>query len=158
MGDPTEDRKEADELPDGDVLAILYRQHADISEALDRVSESSGEERKANFDAIVAFLKAHETAEQEVIRPVVETESSSPDEAQLRNDEESEADAAIQELLGLDVDSDEFDTKFEAFKTAVADHAEREEHEEFPLIQARPDSEREKLGEAFLEAETAATA
>ena len=156
MSDPAEDRSKAAKLPEGDVLAILYRQHADITEALDRVTNSKGAERKANFESIKSFLTAHETAEQKIIRPVVE-ENGGTSEAQARNAEEKKADAAVTELSALDVDSNAFSTKFSTFKTSVSDHAESEENDEFPLLEARSDAERLELGRKFLDAQAAAT-
>jgi hemerythrin superfamily protein len=154
MSDADEDRDKAEELADGDLIAILFRQHADIREALDRVTRSSGEQRKANFEAIKSFLVAHETAEQKVVRPIV----SGDEEAEERNAEEKEADAAIAELSALDVDSNAFGTKFSAFKKAVGDHAEAEEDHEFPLVKkARSAPERIELGQAFLDALNAAS-
>jgi hypothetical protein len=72
-----EHREEASEIPDGDVVAGLLRQHADVTEAMDRVRNARGEDR------------------------ALPTLTCSP-------------------------------VRFSAFKKAVADHAEKEEHEEFP--------------------------
>jgi hemerythrin superfamily protein len=145
-----EDRKQADKYAEGDLIGVVYRQHAEITEALERVSGSSGEERANNWAEVVAFLKRHEAAEQKVIRPIVEG-ADQGGEAQDRDDEESKADAAIAELTALDVDSSEFETKFAAFVKAVSDHAETEEKQEFPIVeQARTQEQRIDLGEKFL--------
>lgn len=153
MGNPMQDREHADRFDDGDIVAILYRQHADITEALERVSASTGRERQANLDSLVEFLTAHEGAEQQVVRPVVEGQGRD-DEADARIEEEQKAENVIGRLTDLDVDSEEFEKAFADFKNAVAEHAEREESDEFPILEERPVEERIELGTAFLGAES----
>ena len=149
-----EDLAQAEKYADGDLLAILYRQHADITEALNRVSESKGEERSANFSAVTAFMKQHETAEQQVVRPIIE-ETARAEEAEARNAEEQQADQAITALSALDMDSFEFDTQFDQLKAAVAAHAEAEENNEFPVIEiSRSVEQRLALGRQFLAVQT----
>jgi hypothetical protein len=148
-----EDRKQAEKYAEGDLLWVLYRQHAEITEALERVAGSKGEERTNNLAAAVAFMKRHETAEQNVVRPIV-TEANQSAEAEARNAEEKEADGVIAELTILDVDSSEFETKFAALMQAVSDHAETEETDEFPIVEtARSEADRITLGEKFLKVE-----
>ncbi len=147
-----EDRKQAEKYAAGDILAILYRQHADITESLDRVSDSKGEERSANFAAATKFIKKHETAEQALIRPVIEKVDGGG-ETTDRNAEEKKADQAILALSKLDVDSTDFDSQFATLKSAVSEHAESEETIEFPIIEkARTEEQRIELGQQFLEA------
>jgi Hemerythrin HHE cation binding domain len=146
-----EDRREADKYAEGDLLGVLYRQHAEITEALERVAGSKGDERSSNFAAAVDFMSRHEAAERKVVRPIVEG-ANEPAEAKARNEEESQADKAIAELTALDVDGDDFETKFKAFAKAVADHAETEETDEFPIVlKARSEEQRIELGAQFLE-------
>jgi putative heme transporter len=64
VGEAEEHREEASEMPDGDVAAGRLRQHADITEAIDRVRNARGEDRAASFEALARFLAAHEAAEQ----------------------------------------------------------------------------------------------
>jgi hypothetical protein len=152
MSEAQHHRHEAAQMHDGDVVAILLRQHADITEALDRVTKSQGDERATNFEALKSFLAAHEAAEQKVVRPVSQ-ETAGPDEAAARDQEEKEADQALAELTKLGASSQEFGAKFSAFKKAVSDHAEHEEHEEFPTIQkSRSEEQRIEMGTAFLAA------
>ncbi len=156
MGNPKEDRQSADNYPEGDVLAVLYRQHADITEGLERVQSETGEARKKNFEEIISFLKAHETAEQSITRPL--TAANDAAQASERTDEEAEADETIAELRSLDMDSKEFDQKFADFCDSVSEHAEHEENEEFPILEAQSEGVRQDLGRAFLKAQSAALA
>ncbi len=145
-----DDLAQAEKYADGDLLAILYRQHADITEALNRVSDSKSDERSANFTAVTAFMKKHESAEQQVVRPVIE-ETDRGEEADARNAEEQQADQTIAVLSALDMDSFEFDAQFAQLKAAVAAHAEAEETNEFPVIEiSRSVEQRAELGRQFL--------
>ena len=157
MSDAQEHRQEAAQRPDGDVIAILLRQHADITEAMERVQNARGEDRITNFEALKKLLKAHETAEQEVLRPV-SRQTAGQDEAQQRITEETEADAALAELGALGADSEAFGPKFSEFKKAVSAHAENEEHDEFPTIdKSRSAEQRIQMGTDFLAAFAAAS-
>jgi hemerythrin superfamily protein len=150
MGDANEDREKAAKLPEGDLIRILLTQHAAVKDTLDQVEAASGAERKRLFTQLAITLKAHETAEESVVRPVSK-ETAGEGVVDARNAEETEADEVIAALSDLDVDSADFDAKFAEFKQAVSDHAEAEEKEEFPTIQSgRSAQERKVLGEDFL--------
>ena len=150
MGDAKEDRAKAAKLPEGDLIRILYTQHADVKDMLDQIQAASGAQRKTLFTQLATTLKAHETAEESVVRPVTK-ETAGEAVVDERNAEEAEADEVIAALSDLDVDSADFDAKFAEFKQAVSDHAEAEEHEEFPTIQSgRTVQARQALGEEFL--------
>ena len=152
MSDADEHRKEASELPEGDIVAILLRQHADITEAMERVSGADGEQLATDFEALRSFLTAHEIAEQTVVRPVTQ-ETASTDEAAARNAEEEQADKALVELTRMGTHASGFKSAFAKFSKDVADHAEKEEHEEFPTIQkSRSAEQRVQLGADFLDA------
>jgi hypothetical protein len=156
MGDSAEDRAKAAKLPDGDLVRILLEQHASVKDLFADVEEASGAQRATLFEQLVAMLKAHETAEEAVVRPVA-SQTVGEDEAAERNAEEAEADAAIAALLELDVDSAEFAEQFAAFKTAVDTHAEAEETEEFPVLQSSLDAAMlQDLGQQFLDKYAAA--
>jgi hemerythrin superfamily protein len=151
MGDAKEDRAKAAKLPEGDIVRILLTQHADVKDLLDQIEAASGTTRKKLFTQLTTMLKAHETAEEAVVRPVTK-ETAGEDVVDARNAEEAEADEVIAALSDLDVDSDDFDAQFAEFKQAVSDHAEAEETEEFPTIQsARTAKERKALGDEFLD-------
>ena len=150
MGDASDDRAKAAKLPEGDLIAILLTQHAAVKDLLGDIATASGEERKEMFTTLVTTLKAHETAEESVVRPVTE-ETAGESVADARNAEEAEANALIAALSKLDVNSPEFGSQFAKFTKAVSDHAEAEETQEFPSIQSgRTDDERQILGKEFL--------
>jgi hemerythrin superfamily protein len=156
MGDADEDRAEAAKYPEGDLLAILYTQHAQVTDVMDQIKASSGQIRKTLFEQLTTMLKAHESAEESVVR-LVTRETAGEDVAEARNAEEDEANEVIASLSRLDVDSADFDSQFADFKQAVSDHAEAEEKQEFPTIEAgRTADERRELGAQFVAAFQAA--
>jgi len=150
MGDADEDRAKGAALPEGDLVRILFEQHAAVRDLLAEVAAASGSDRKKLFAQLTAMVKAHETAEEAVVRPVT-MQTAGQDVAEARNAEESEANAAVAALSQLDVDSTEFDNQFAAFTAAVSTHAEAEERDEFPTLQSgRSDEQRQQLGREFL--------
>ena len=156
MGDSAEDRAKAAKLPEGDLVRILLEQHAAVKDLFADIEAASGAQRTALFEQLVAMLKAHETAEEAVVRPVA-AQTAGDDEAAARNAEEADADEAIAALLELDVDSAEFAEQFAAFKAAVDEHAEAEETEEFSALQSGLDAATlQELGQEFLDKFTAA--
>jgi hemerythrin superfamily protein len=141
MGDATEDRAKAAELPEGDVIRVLLEQHARVRELFKDVQSATGEHRQHAFDELRALLAVHETAEEMVLRPVT-TDVGGGSVAEARNKEEAEANEVLKDLEKLDVSSAEFGTKLAAFEKAVDQHAEKEESEEFPQILAQVDEKR----------------
>jgi hemerythrin superfamily protein len=150
VNEADKDRAEAAKLPAGDVVAILYTQHAAVRDVMDTVESTSGSERKRAFEELATMLKAHETAEESVVRPVTQ-QTAGAEVATARNAEEDEANQVLAALKTLQVDSADFDAKFADFKRAVSDHAEAEEHDEFPsILTGRTVDERHELGLKFL--------
>src|SRR5579859_7574954 len=159
MAGAAEDREKAATLPKGDVIGILYAQHAQVQDLFERVEKSSAGTRQEAFDDLISFLIAHETAEQAVLRPV-SRETAGDDVVEARLQEEENANQVIAELQTLDLSSSEFDRMFAEFKKAVTDHAEHEETDEFPtVLEERDEDERRVMGERLSNAEaTASTA
>jgi iron-sulfur cluster repair protein YtfE (RIC family) len=158
VSEAQEDRDKAAKYPDGDVLHVLYEHHALIHELLGKVESSKGEERKSSFTRLATLLKAHEMAEEAVVRPVT-AQTAGKQVVEARNEEENEADEVIVTLSELDVDSAEFEKEFAEFKESVTEHAESEEDEEFPTLdRGRSPQQRQEMGHQFLETFEAASA
>ena len=76
---------------------------------------------------------------------------------QARLDEESKAKQMLSDLEKIGPDGDGFSTKLAEFRAAVLAHAEAEEHQVFPLLDANlSDDELHKMGDALRTAETMA--
>nr|WSZ18828.1 hemerythrin domain-containing protein [Streptomyces canus] len=135
MTEGLSDRDKAARLPEGDVVAILLEQHARIKELFATVRGSGGDAKKEAFDELRALLAVHETAQEMIVRPVAK-DTAGKEEADARNEEESEANKVLAELEKLDVASPEFDAELSRFERSVVEHAEHEEQEEFPAVRA----------------------
>jgi len=141
-----------------DVVSFLKAQHEQIKQLFGEVSRSSGDERQTAFDRLRRLLAVHETAEEEVVHPKARTQLSDGDSVvSQRLEEENEGKQALAELEKLDVDSAEFDTKFEKFQKDVIEHAEAEEKQEFAQLAIELDDEQlERMRKAVELAESTA--
>lgn len=156
MGDASEDRANAAKLPEGDVVAVLLEQHAQIKDLFAEVKRANGPDKQEKFDALRALLAVHETAEELVLRPV-SAEVAGQDVVDARNREEADANAVLSDLEHLDLESPEFDIRLEAFMKSVEEHAEAEEKDEFSRIVAGCDEEKRRdLGRRIKAAEAMA--
>lgn len=151
MGDAAEDRAQAAELPEGDVVRVLLEQHARIRELFADVKTAEGEHKRHAFDELRALLSVHETAEEMVLRPVT-AKTAGQAVADARNQEEAEANEVLKNLEKLDVDSPDFDQMLDDFESAVDDHAEAEESEEFPTVLAECDTDKRRTMGTLLRA------
>lgn len=146
MADAAKHRAKAHDLPEGDAVRVLLEQHARIVDLFGEVRTTGGEARQAAFDRLRALLAVHEISEEMVLRPVSQAVAGH-DVIEARNEEERQANAALQRLEKLDVDSAEFTREIAAFEKSVLAHAEAEESEEFPAVLAECDAdERQALG------------
>jgi hemerythrin superfamily protein len=156
MGDAEEDRAEAANLPEGDVIRILLEQHARIRELFADVSSAEGEHKSQAFDELRALLAVHETAEEMVLRPVSK-EAAGESVVDARNGEEAEANEVLKRLEKMDVSAADFDSLLAEFEKAVSAHAEAEESEEFPhILSSCDDAKRASLGKQLQAAEAVA--
>lgn len=155
MGSATAERAEAARLPDGDVIAVLLKQHARIRDLFAVVRQTRGELCKQAFDELRMLLAVHEVAEELIVRPVAK-DAAGEEEAEARNSEEADAAAILRLLETMDPESPEFTSGIEEFEKAVGDHADHEENEEFPAIMRRCTGEhRHTMGERLGEVEQA---
>ncbi len=136
-----------------DVVEILLRQHDRIREGFITVKSATGTERQQAFDELRALLAAHETAEEMVLRPTT-TMTAGPAVTEARNAEEKEANRLLTELEKLDVTTEAFENALREFQQAVLAHAEAEEREEFPFVQAgRTPEQLAAMGQVLLAVE-----
>lgn len=124
------------------VVQFLTDQHKQIRALFDEVDKATDKTAKDKaFVQLRRLLAVHETAEEQIVHP--QARSAVPNgqrvvEARLQ--EENAAKQALTELEKLDVTSVEFATQFAQLRTAVLAHAENEETEEFPALEAQKDS------------------
>ena len=139
------------------VVASVQQDHREIEQMLDRVEAASGDARRAAFERLATKMKAHETAEEQVVHPLAKQEGNGVTVDELV-DEEDTASQALQRLASMDVDSDEFEQAFTELKHDVLAHAQQEEREEHPSLMHDTSSEElDRRAKMFEQAEQAAT-
>jgi hemerythrin superfamily protein len=156
MGDAAEDRRKAEQLPEGDVIRVLLEQHARIRDLFKDVKNATGQHKQDAFDELRALLAVHETAEEMVLRPVSKDVAGEA-VVDARNHEEEEATKVLKELERMDITSTEFDSTLASLERSVTEHAENEEKQEFPEVLAKCDADkRRSMGTALKGAESIA--
>ncbi|GAB3764577.1 hemerythrin domain-containing protein [Microlunatus parietis] len=156
MGTAVEDRQKAARLPEGDVIGVLLNQHAQIKDLFAEVEQASGDQKHDAFEELRGLLVTHETAEEMILRPVTD-DVAAEGVAEARNAEEQEANEVLKRLESIDTDTADFDRELAELKSAVEEHAEKEETEEFPAVLQHCDADqRAKLGRRVLAAERVA--
>ncbi len=137
---------------------LLRDQHNEAKRLFSEVVARDGEARGDAFQCLVRLLAVHETAEEEVVYPVLT--KAAPDGEELANARRAEEDAAKDELSQLEklgTDSPDFEGKFKTFRDAVLHHADQEEQLVFPRLEKYKDAdELEKMAKALETAEAMA--
>jgi hemerythrin superfamily protein len=145
--------------PADDVVDLLLAQHARIEELFLLVSGSTGDTRRDAFDDLVHLLAVHETAEEELIHPLVRTLPGAGGDALVddRLAEERQAKETLTVLIDEGVDADGFETGILLLREAVLEHARHEERYEFTQLRQHVQPQRlRKLATAFAAAEAVA--
>jgi hemerythrin superfamily protein len=127
---------------ENDVVDLLLRQHEQIRELFFQVQDRTGDDRRDAFRRLVRMLAVHETAEEEVVHPLVRRAAADGERVVAdRLREEREAKEILASLDGMDIDDPAFLNGLKDLREAVLGHARAEEEHEFPLV-------REEFGEA----------
>jgi hypothetical protein len=119
---------------------LLIAQHQEIRNLLDQVESGPAESRTLRFEELRQLMNVHETAEEEVLRPITRREAK--DGNRLANGlsaQEAAAQQALAALAALDVTSDEFARQFTTFRAGVLDHMSDEESQELDALRERKD-------------------
>jgi hemerythrin superfamily protein len=129
----------------GTATELLRKQHDVVKGMFEQLDAATGEQRVEIFDRLRATLAVHETAEEMILHPAGRLAGDDGDRVvEARLAEEAEAKSALAELEKLGPDGDGFDVKLVTFKQSVLAHAEAEENELFPLIEANTPIEKQR--------------
>ncbi len=116
---------------------LLRDRHQEIKSLFKETLEANQAERAEVFDCLRATLAAHEVVEEMFVHPLAKDLGPEGERiAQARIDEEVQATKTLSELEDLGVDDEQFGARLVAFQRAVVAHAEAEENELFPLLEA----------------------
>jgi hemerythrin superfamily protein len=122
------------EHEDEDIIAFLHRQHDEIRRLFEELTTARGDDRKDLFYRLLRLLAVHETAEEEVVHPVVSSLAEGEPVVRARLGEERRAKELLTTLESIGPDAEGFDTLLDQLREDVLAHAEHEEREEFPLL------------------------
>jgi hypothetical protein len=141
-----------------DVVDFLVNQHEQIKSLFAETLSASGKERETAFIELRRLLAVHETVEEEIVHPRAKRKITNGQHLVAeRLEEEHEAKTMLKELEKLDVDSAEFTRQLQELRSAVVDHANHEERDEFARLGEELSSEElERMGRAAKLAEAIA--
>jgi hemerythrin superfamily protein len=124
------------------VTDLIRRQHLDIERLFEDVEGGAGDDRRQAFECLVRLLAVHETAEEEVVYPVVRHADPSGDAiVDARTAEESAAKSLLAELERVGPNHGDFPSKLDDLRVAVLEHARQEEATVLPLLERTQDAE-----------------
>jgi hypothetical protein len=148
---------ERNEQPTIDLIGEILSDHREIKRMMAEVETSTGEAKKQAFQRLVHKLAVHETAEEIVAHPLARKEEVGNAIVDERLQEETEAKKVLATLESKGCDDPDFDAMFQSLRAAVISHAEKEEHEEHPLLLGNISEDRLRtLGTVFRSAEATA--
>ena len=147
---------------DEDIVTVLAAQHDQVRALLTQLHDSFApledpiRAAAGPFQELVRLLAIHETAEQEVVYPVLKSQLQAADVADPRLAEEHEAKRLLSKLERMAVIF-EFPATLAEFEKVAFDHADHEEQQVFPLLRDRIDADqRRKMAVDFRAAQAVA--
>ncbi|HSL08487.1 MAG TPA: hemerythrin domain-containing protein [Pseudonocardiaceae bacterium] len=118
-----------------DVVEFLIGQHMQIRDLFTEVETSTGQARRDAFERLVTLLAVHETAEDQLIHPLVRTGvDGGGDIVDDRLAEERAAKEMLARLEDLGPDAAEFPSLLAELRVSVLTHAHNEEAYEFRYL------------------------
>src|ERR1700728_2593734 len=143
--------------PHDGIVNLLLEDHQSAKQRLSEFTSSVVGAREELFWKLTDELVRHEVAEEMVLYPAVRKLSGGEQLADARISEQSEAELQLARMEKLDPGSPEFMAEFTDLKAAVLEHAQHEETEVFPLVEAEASSEDQfQLAERYQAAKRAA--
>jgi Hemerythrin HHE cation binding domain len=144
-------------MPETDAVGLLVRQHEEIRRLCREVEASAGARQAETFERLRRLLAVHETAEEEVVHPLVRRSHPLGDQiVDARLAEEKQGKRMLRDLERMGTADPSFPPMFARFRAAVLSHAEREEREEFTALRGRGQAELRGLAAAIKAAEAVA--
>jgi hypothetical protein len=118
-----------------DVVEFLIGQHMQIRDLFTEVDKSTGKARRDAFERLVKLLAVHETAEEQLIHPLVRVGvHGGGDIVGDRLSEEREAKEMLVRLEDVGPDSNQFPLLLAKLRASVLMHAHNEEAYEFRYL------------------------
>lgn len=138
--------------PDG-IVTYLLEDHRSAKQRLAEFTSSKPEDRSELFSALAEELARHEVAEELVVYPELRKLPGGEALADARIAEQAEAERRLARMERLDRAYPEFMSEFSQLRAEVLAHAQSEEEEVFPLLNAQLGGARlVELGREYLKA------
>lgn len=141
-----------------DVVSLVSEQHQQVRSLFAQLKGASGEVAEQSFNELRRMLAIHETAEEEIVYPVLmSTGEEGKRIAEERKKEEGQAKTALAGLEKMGTSDAGFPAALEEFRVDVDKHATAEEREVLPLLQkSQTPDQLEHMAKLFDLAEKAA--
>jgi len=121
-------------MADNRIFAELKRDHDRQRTLLDAIGDTSGdsEERRTLFEDLRLELQAHAAAEEESLYATMLANPDLRDDARHSVSEHKEVDDMLGELVGMEMGSPGWLTRFKSMRDRYLHHIDEEEEEMFP--------------------------
>jgi hemerythrin superfamily protein len=141
-----------------DIVAELLSDHRQVEQMLSQMQQGGTSVARERFWELTGVLVRHEVAEEEIVYPEVRKVLPDGDGlADERIKEQSEAEELLKEMEKAGEDDASFPTHFEKLRTAVLEHAQKEEQTVFEPLRGALDAQRRAtLGSRYEKAKAAA--
>jgi hypothetical protein len=126
--------------PADDVVSLLTQDHEAVKQRFSEFHGLAPEFRAELFWKLMDQLIRHEVAEETIVHPVIRKEPGGGEIVDARIAEEAEAERLLAHMEKLDAATEEFMGALIDLESAVLDHAQSEEREEFPLLLANEEN------------------
>lgn len=134
-----------------DLIDAIRKDHDTVRALFERVADGTGKRRVDAFSRLRAELIRHEVAEEEIVRPLTKSFASNGARiASARVHEEEQAEELLKKMEKEEVGSQAWERMFARLRTAVLEHAEKEETVEHPRLRDAVDrKDLVRSGKAF---------
>ena len=127
-----------------DAIELIKQDHKQVDELFTQFLNADSDVTQENlFQEIETALTAHTEMEEKALYPAVK--KFAPDKVQEALHEHSQVKELLAELLGLDIDDEEFESQFNRLVEDVRHHVEEEESPEGILEVARQHMNHQEL-------------
>ena len=140
-----------------DAIALLKQDHKAVKALLTELADTTNRAQKTRTELlqkIATEIKAHATIEEEIFYPAFKAAGEKADDGKMffeaLEEHRAAGDLVLPDLLGTDVQSDQFGGRAKVLKELVEHHADEEEKEMFPRARELMDkAQLEQLGESM---------
>jgi hemerythrin superfamily protein len=138
-----------------DAIALLKQDHKAVKALLSELADTTNRALKTRSELlqkIAVEIKAHTTIEEEIFYPAFKAAGEMADDGKMffeaLEEHRAAGDLVLPDLLGTDVQSDQFGGRAKVLKELIEHHADEEEKEMFPRARELMDkAQLEQLGE-----------